>query len=436
MRFVSYAQNFEDVMLWRALKHVENGFYIDVGANDPTIDSVTKAFYERGWHGVNIEPLPSHYADLLRERPRDINLQFAAGGSKGEIEVWECDVRGWATASANVISQHTENGHSGIFHKVPVATLADICAQNVNDEIHFLKIDVEGYEKAVIDGMDFTRFRPWVMVIEATKPNSTEEVHHEWERKVLVANYSLAYCDGLNRFYVAKEHSELLHSLRYPPNVFDEFIRSEQLYTELRVQQVEAQAQRAEVQAQQAEVQAQRAEAQAQRAEAQAHQAEARVQQAESAVRQWQIQTNEWHERILELHASTSWKITKPLRAFKRLLGGDWEALRRSTSVAKLEVKQTLRPVLSSGIKYVIECSPLRKTLSPLLKVFPSLHQRLLRVARNTGVVADAMVDAKGAQLLQAMLQSQAMFPAMSPRARQIYGALKAATEQQKNEDH
>ena len=234
MGIISYAQNIEDVMLWRALKHVENGFYIDVGANDPTVDSVTKVFYEHGWHGINIEPLPSHYTDLAEERPRDINLQCAAGAANGEIEVWECDVRGWATASADVVAQHTANGHAGTFHKVPVSQLTDICAQNVSGEIHFLKIDVEGFEKSVIDGMDFSRFRPWILVIEATRPNSTEEIHDEWEGEVLSAGYVLAYADGLNRFYVAKEHSELLDLLRYPPNVFDGFIRSEQLKSELR----------------------------------------------------------------------------------------------------------------------------------------------------------------------------------------------------------
>jgi hypothetical protein len=56
MRFISYAQNFEDVMLWRALKGLKKGFYIDVGAHDPEVDSVTKAFYDRGWCGINIEP--------------------------------------------------------------------------------------------------------------------------------------------------------------------------------------------------------------------------------------------------------------------------------------------------------------------------------------------------------------------------------------------
>jgi len=227
MSFVSFAQNFEDVMLWRALKHVENGFYIDVGANDPSIDSVTKAFYERGWRGINIEPLPSHFGDLSRNRPRDINLQCAAGATSGEIKVWECDVRGWATASADIVAQHTAEGHEGTFHNVPVFTLADICTQHVSGEIHFLKIDVEGFEKSVIDGADFSRFRPWILVIEATKPNSTEEIHGEWEHIVLSANYDLGYTDGLNRFYVAAEHKELLESLRYPPNVFDGFIRSD-----------------------------------------------------------------------------------------------------------------------------------------------------------------------------------------------------------------
>jgi hypothetical protein len=42
--FVSYAQNFEDVMLWRAFRDVEQGFYVDLGAQDPLVDSVSLAF--------------------------------------------------------------------------------------------------------------------------------------------------------------------------------------------------------------------------------------------------------------------------------------------------------------------------------------------------------------------------------------------------------
>lgn len=57
MTFISYAQNFEDVRLWRVLKQFEHGFYIDVGANDPRHHSVTKAFYDHGWQGINVEPM-------------------------------------------------------------------------------------------------------------------------------------------------------------------------------------------------------------------------------------------------------------------------------------------------------------------------------------------------------------------------------------------
>jgi hypothetical protein len=53
---ISYAHNFEDVLLDRCFRNVSNGFYIDVGAWDPVVDSVTHHFYEKGWHGINGEP--------------------------------------------------------------------------------------------------------------------------------------------------------------------------------------------------------------------------------------------------------------------------------------------------------------------------------------------------------------------------------------------
>ncbi len=77
MTFISYAQNFEDVMLFRALEGIKKGFYIDVGAQDPVLDSVTKAFYERGWRGINVEPVEQWFKKLVADRPEDFNLQLA-----------------------------------------------------------------------------------------------------------------------------------------------------------------------------------------------------------------------------------------------------------------------------------------------------------------------------------------------------------------------
>ena len=166
--FISYAQNYEDVMLLRAFKDVERGFYIDVGANDPIGDSVTCAFYERGWSGINIEPLPTHFADLLRERSQDINLHCAAGDTPGEIDVIDFGVVGWASADPAMIEQRQrETGKGGTTHRVPITTLEEVCRQHVSGEIHFLKIDVEGFEYAVLEGMDFSTYRPWIVLVEA-----------------------------------------------------------------------------------------------------------------------------------------------------------------------------------------------------------------------------------------------------------------------------
>jgi hypothetical protein len=69
--FVSYAQNGEDVVLRRALANVEVGRYIDVGANDATVESVSKAFYDAGWSGITVEPVRKYAAKHRSERPRD-----------------------------------------------------------------------------------------------------------------------------------------------------------------------------------------------------------------------------------------------------------------------------------------------------------------------------------------------------------------------------
>ncbi len=224
MTLVSYAQNFEDVMLWRALRHVGPGVYVDVGAQHPVIDSVSKAFYEQGWRGVHIEPV-SRFAELLRaDRPDETVLQVALSDREGTLELNVIAGTGLSTAVDHYAERHQlERGFAHQRVRVPTLTLASALGQLAGQQVHWLKIDVEGFEAQVLRGWDSTVLRPWIIVVEATVPNSTAPDYQAWDPILVAADYRFVYFDGLNRFYVAAEHADLASAFAAPPNVFDDF---------------------------------------------------------------------------------------------------------------------------------------------------------------------------------------------------------------------
>lgn len=205
-RFLSFAQELEDLIIYNALRNVKDGFYIDVGANDPWWISVTKALYEKGWHGINIEPQLDSYQNLCQDRPRDINLQIGCADRDGELTLHG------SGAMASFVTNDSENGNEAQSNSffVPVLTLKSVCDTYCHAQtIHVLKIDVEGFEKEVLEGMDFVNYRPWLIVVEATEPGTYIACHEKWEFLLLDQGYTLAFAYGINRYYIDNTKSEL-----------------------------------------------------------------------------------------------------------------------------------------------------------------------------------------------------------------------------------
>ena len=222
---ISYSQNQEDVVLFRLAELIPKGFYVDVGAAHPILDNVTYALYKAGWRGVNVEPMKLE-ADLLRElRPRDVTYEVAADNVEGQVVLYAAPVenRGATTADQDLVAIYTSAGQTFEEFEVDVVRLDRILEENKVVTVHVLKIDVEGGERAVLDGVSLAKYRPWVLVIEATKPNSTEDVSSQWEEIVLEAGYSLTLFDGLNKFYVRNDMPEIRKLMSTPANVFDKW---------------------------------------------------------------------------------------------------------------------------------------------------------------------------------------------------------------------
>ncbi|MBU2804342.1 FkbM family methyltransferase [Acidithiobacillus ferridurans] len=340
MTLISYAQNYEDVMLNRALKDIDKGFYIDVGANDPVVFSVTKSFYERGWRGINIEPIYKYYERLVSDRPEDINLPIAISAEPGLLRMYDVLDTGLSTFDSDIAATHAKNGYNSEEVYVPCLTLNSVLAAFPQDNIHFLKIDVEGAEKQVLESIDLTQCRPWIILSEATKPLSQDTNYKDWESILLSHDYQFVYFDGLNRFYVANEHPELLPAFSSPPNIFDGFVLIAQVEAELREKAAEARAREAETQTQTFRAQAQAA-----------------------------------IEELQKIYISRSWRLTRPLRETKQFI---------SIRLVRLP-RTTIRWFVVEPMTYILRSRALHKFVAYSLKPFPALKDRLKNIAFARG---------------------------------------------------
>jgi len=424
MSFVSYAQNFEDVMLWRALKHVKNGFYIDIGAQHPVVDSVSLAFYEHGWRGVHVEPT-LQYSSLLRAaRPDESVFQLAIGNQSQQLTFFEFEDTGLSTADAEVARKHQERGFKCRETLVPILSLDALLQQVDARDIHWLKVDVEGLEKEVLESWQSSSKLPWVVVVESTYPMSQEKSHQEWEALLLAKGYSYVYFDGLNRFYVSPEHSELTEAFDAPPNVFDGFVlsgtASQPFYSLVssRARQAEDRAKVSEGRAQQAEASVKVSEERALQAEASARVADDRALQAEAV--------------LSAIHNSRSWQVTRPLRwiAFQARL------LRINGIRARVRAfaRKVAAPLLRKAVSFVSARPRLRQQLVALAKRtgtyggIKGLYYRLQRVAGGHQPLYGRGYD----QSLPLPLPLPLPLRQLTPRARKIYSDIQVAMEKNK----
>jgi FkbM family methyltransferase len=382
--FISYAQNLEDVILWRALKHVQSGVYVDVGAQHPVVDSVSKAFYEQGWRGVHVEPVPQ-YAELLRQdRPDEVVLQVALGEKAGILDLYMVPDTGLSTGvEAHAKKLQAQHGFASQTIQTAMLPMRTALASLAGQQVHWLKIDVEGFEAEVLRGWDPAALRPWVILIEATVPLSTELRYEASDRILVDAGYQFAYFDGLNRFYVAQEHGELISALQTPPNVFDNVQLSSSsawcaaLVSEYRV---EHEAYAAQLEATRAELAL--AQARAAEAEATSLRSAARIAEACAAATRAEARAVRAEERASFAEAMATHASDRATQAEARALTAANTPLRRlATAIAEGRIGSGIKRRIKVAVRIAAIVAGrhrlLKRSAVRILNWVPPLRNRL-----------------------------------------------------------
>ena len=220
MEFLSFSQNFEDFRLSRALSGIESGFYIDIGAYDPILDSVSAHFYEKGWRGINVEPVTEKFEKYASLRDEDLTLNLLIGKSEGEEVFYEILGTGLSTMDFEISSKIIK--YQKISRLAKVITLDALLDMSPNEDIHWMKIDVEGSEEQVLNGWVENKKRPWVIVLEATIPSTQIRKSYKDNASLINFGYKLAYFDGLNEYFVHDQHLDLFDSFATPISIFDQ----------------------------------------------------------------------------------------------------------------------------------------------------------------------------------------------------------------------
>ena len=180
----------------------KNGFFVEVGANDPTAVNSQSWHLESQlqWTGILVEPNPT-LAERCRElRPGSSSFACACVDDESLREVTlfvplrngkEMDVH--AGINKN-IDDFDYRQHREI--KVPGRTLNSLLEEIGVDKIDLLSIDVEGAELQVLKGFDLQKYRPELVLLEDKHLYLTK--HHYLKDR----GYQLVKRTGFNFWYV------------------------------------------------------------------------------------------------------------------------------------------------------------------------------------------------------------------------------------------
>lgn len=204
----AFSQCGEDLIMDAILGIPAHGFYVDIGANDPIFLSNTRRFYDRGWHGINVEPNPELYRVVSAGRPRDVNVNAGIGAQDGTLPFYRLEPHQLSTFDERIANDYLRDRPGTVIAEVvqvEVMTMASLLDSRLpkGTSIDFMSIDVEGRELDVLGSNDWTRWRPECVLVEVDHSGPDLVAFME------SVQYDYVLCNGLNGLFIDSESALL-----------------------------------------------------------------------------------------------------------------------------------------------------------------------------------------------------------------------------------
>jgi len=188
---------------------IKNGFFIDVGANDGATGSMTYPLENDGWKGLLIEPNPVLVEKIKTIRKSPV-VQTAISNVEDKLKFYivegPANLHGLSRLSITPEFRDHVKKHNGVIkeHIVNCSKLDTVLNNsNITNEIDFLKIDVEGHELTVLQGLDLQKFRPKIITAE----DNTKDKNKEVRKYLKTKGYTVIARSGTNNWYATSKNT-------------------------------------------------------------------------------------------------------------------------------------------------------------------------------------------------------------------------------------
>jgi FkbM family methyltransferase len=209
---ISYGYKAEDRLIESLLKPIitQNGFYVEVGCNEPRFASNTFLFYKRGWRGICIDADERLIEKHKKVRPMDQAFCSFVSDVETDLEYTEMDNKGLSSGDSTHVQNALNKGYKITNRKkMKSLRLTTILEQlKAPSNFDFLSVDTEGNDYKVLQSLDFERYSPRLIIVEADHYNPSNPSEHEIYKFLIAKNYFF-HGSILTNLYFLKDKEEV-----------------------------------------------------------------------------------------------------------------------------------------------------------------------------------------------------------------------------------